>query len=104
MIEIPQELQIQLRACRTLPSVPAVAIKIMELCDQDDVGIPEVAAGLSRDPALAAKGLKFANSVIYGVRSQVTTLDWALAIMGINAVLSLSLSFSLVKTLRKSHR
>jgi len=104
MIEIPQELQNQLRSCRTLPSVPAVAIKIMELCDQDDVGIPEVAAVLSRDPALAAKVLKVANSVIYGVRSQVTTLDRALAIMGINAVLSLSLSFSLVKTLRKSHR
>lgn len=104
MIEIPAQLQSKLKSCRTLPSVPAVAIKIMELCEQDDVGTTEVAAVLARDPALAAKVLKVANSAIYGVRSQVTTLDRAIAIMGINAVLSLSLSFSLVKTLKKSNR
>jgi diguanylate cyclase (GGDEF)-like protein len=104
MIQIPKQIQDTLKACRSLPSVPAVAIKIMELCEQDDVGMPEVATVLARDPALAAKVLKVANSAIYGVRSQVTTLDRAIAIMGINAVLSLSLSFSLVKTLRKSNR
>jgi diguanylate cyclase (GGDEF)-like protein len=104
MIQIPEQIQNRLKACRSLPSVPAVAIKIMELCEQDDVGMPEVATVLARDPALAAKVLKVANSAIYGVRSQVTTLDRAIAIMGINAVLSLSLSFSLVKTLRKSNR
>jgi diguanylate cyclase (GGDEF)-like protein len=103
MIQIPEQIQTRLKACRSLPSVPAVAIKIMELCEQDDVGMPEVAAVLARDPALAAKVLKIANSAIYGVRSQVTTLDRAIAIMGINAVLSLSLSFSLVRTLHKSN-
>ncbi len=102
MIKIPEDLKNRLKACRSLPSVPAVAIKIMELCEQDDIGMPEVATVLARDPALAAKVLKVANSAIYGVRAQVTTLDRAIAIMGINAVLSLSLSFSLVKTLRKS--
>ena len=80
------------------------AIRIMELCEQDDVGTTEVASVLARDPALAAKVLKVANSAICGVRSHVTTLDRAIAIMGINAGLSLSLSFSLVKTLKKSHR
>lgn len=86
MIKIPEDLKNRLKACRSLPSVPAVAIKIMELCEQDDIGMPEVATVLARDPALAAKVLKVANSAIYGVRAQVTTLDRAIAIMGINAV------------------
>jgi diguanylate cyclase (GGDEF)-like protein len=104
MIEIPAELQDKLKACRTLPSIPAVALKIMELCEQDDIGTADVASVLARDPALSAKVLKVANSAIYGVRAQVTTLDRAIAIMGTNAVLSLSLSFSLIKTMKKSNR
>jgi diguanylate cyclase (GGDEF)-like protein len=104
MTEIPEKLQSRLKSCNSLPSVPAVAIRIMELCNLDDVGTAEVATLLARDPALAAKVLKVANSAIYGIRSQITTLDRAIAIMGINTVLSLSLSFSLVKTLRRSGR
>lgn len=104
MAQIPEELKNRLKNCRSLPSIPAVAIKIIELCERDDIGTPEVARVLAHDPALAAKVLKVANSAIYGVRTQVTALDRAIAIMGINAVLSLSLSFSLVQTLRRSGR
>jgi diguanylate cyclase (GGDEF)-like protein len=104
MTGIPERLQDQLRACRTLPSVPAVAMKIIDLCKQEEIGISEVASALARDPALAAKVLKVANSAFYMIRSEVTTLDRAISILGINATLSLSLSFSLVGTLRKTVR
>jgi diguanylate cyclase (GGDEF)-like protein len=102
MIEIPDSLQKRLSSCQSLPSAPAVAIKIINLCRQDDTGIPEIATVLARDPALAAKVLKTANSALYGVRFPVTTLERAISMMGINATLSLSLSFSLVGNLRKA--
>jgi diguanylate cyclase (GGDEF)-like protein len=100
--QIPESLLNRIKACRTLPSVPAVAVKVLELCEQEEVAIAQIAAVLSRDPALAAKVLKVANSAFYGVRSQVTTLERAVSIMGINATLSLSLSFSLTASLRKT--
>ncbi len=71
MIKIPEDVKDRLKARRSLPSVPAVAIKIMELSEQDDIGTPEVAAVLARDPALAAKVLKVANAASYGVRCRV---------------------------------
>ena len=104
MPEIPATLQDRLKSCQTLPSVPAVAIDIIQLSKQEDIGISQVAAVLARDPAIVAKVLRAANSAFYVVRSEVTTLERAISIMGTNAALSLSLSFSLVGSLRKPHR
>jgi diguanylate cyclase (GGDEF)-like protein len=102
MISLPESLQILLKSCRTLPSVPAVALEVLDLCQDDEVSIGQVAKVLIRDPALSAKVLKVANSPWYGVRAQVTTLDRAVTILGINATLSLALSFSLVRGLQKT--
>jgi diguanylate cyclase (GGDEF)-like protein len=101
MTSIPETLQKQLLACRTLPSVPVVVLEVLDLCRDDDASIVQVAKALSRDPALSAKVLKVANSPWYGIHSEVTTLERAVTIMGINATLSLALSFSLVRGLRK---
>lgn len=102
MTTLPYSLQLSLKACRTLPSMPAVALQVLELCQDDEVSIGKVAKVLVRDPALASKVLRVANSPYYGVRSQVTTVERAITILGINATLSLALSFSLVKGLRAS--
>lgn len=104
MISLPESLQTRLKTCRTLPSIPAVALEVLELCQDGDVSIAHVARVLSRDPALCAKVLKVANSPWYGVRSQITTVERAVTILGINATLSLALSFSLVRELQKSKK
>jgi diguanylate cyclase (GGDEF)-like protein len=102
MTSIPETLQKQLKDCRTLPSVPVVVLEVLDLCQDEDVSIAQVAKVLIRDPALCAKVLKVANSAWYGVRSQITTLERAVTILGINATMSLALSFSLVRGLQKA--
>jgi diguanylate cyclase (GGDEF)-like protein len=98
---IPEPLKLRLKACRTLPSVPAVVLEVLDICQDEDVGICQVSKVLIRDPALSGKILKVANSPYYGVRSQVTTLERAVTVLGINATLSLALSFSLVRGLER---
>jgi len=102
MISLPESLQAKLKACGSLPSIPAVVLEVLDLCQGDDIGIGQVAKVLSRDPALSARVLKVANSPWYGVRSQITTLERAVTILGINATLSLALSFSLVRGLQSA--
>ncbi len=97
---LPKSLELQLKACRTLPSMPAVVLQVLDICQDEDVSIGQVSKVLIRDPALSGKILRVANSPFYGVRSQITTLERAVTIMGINATLSLALSFSLVRGLR----
>jgi two-component system, cell cycle response regulator len=101
MMKIPAPLMEELKACRTLPSIPTVALQVLNLCQDEDLSIDKVAKAIMRDPALASKVLKVANSAWYGVRAQVTTLERAITLLGVTATLSLTLSFSLVRGLRK---
>jgi diguanylate cyclase (GGDEF)-like protein len=100
--DLPDFLQHHLKSCRTLPSTPAVAIRILELSQREDTSINEIVQAIKLDPALAAKLLRVSNSAFYGIRYEVTTLNRAISVLGINTAFSLALSFSLVKHLRNS--
>jgi len=55
---------------------------------------------LSLDSALSTKILRIANSPLYAQRRKSENLRQALVVLGLNATLTLALSFSLVKSLR----
>lgn len=86
--------------CPRLPSLPSVALDVIELCRDDNVKIEEIAKTISNDPALSCKILKTVNSSYYGLRKSITTISHAIVILGLNAVKTLALSFSLVNTFK----
>jgi len=98
---LPAELQQRLERCTTLPSVPAIAVRVLQLCQSEDLDLRQVAEVLGRDPALTAKVLRMVNSPALGLRQTVSTLPHAIALLGLNSVRTLALSFSLVRDLRK---
>ncbi|MEZ4503074.1 MAG: GGDEF domain-containing protein [Dehalococcoidia bacterium] len=85
-----------------LPSLPAVALEVLDLAQRPDVGIDSLARTIGRDPALASKVLRTANSSFYAQHRAVTTLPQAVMLLGLNSVRSLALGFSLVDSLRRS--
>jgi diguanylate cyclase (GGDEF)-like protein len=101
-IVLSEILQHQLKSCRTLPSVPAVVVRVLQLSQEEETSINEIAQVVSRDPALTTKLLRVSNSAFYAARYEVTTVNRAVSVLGINATLSLALSFSLAKNLRES--
>ena len=92
----------RLEKCKSLPTLPGVAVQILELCEKEDVVMAEMATTIGQDPALSARVLQIVNSAGYGLQRQVETLDHALALLGINAVRTVALSFSMVRGLRKT--
>jgi len=101
-ISLPKDLEKKLEQCRQLPTIPSVAVKIIDISNDPDVSLAEVSSIISADPAIAAKIIKVANSSIYANRRLMTNLREALTILGINAVLTIALSFSLFKSLREN--
>ena len=93
------QLEERIRFCKSLPTIPAIAMHVVELASQPNGSLPEVARLISHDPALAAKVLKVANSPLYGYRRKTENLRQALNMLGLNATISLVLSFSLSKAL-----
>ena len=90
----------KLKRCSALPSLPTVALQIIEASNDPDVSISDVADLVRMDPAIASKVLKVVNSPLYGMRREVDNLRQAMALLGLNACLTLALSFSLISSLR----
>ena len=78
-----------------LPTLPTIAIRLLELFNDPNVELPDVVKLLRSDPAIAAKIVKAANSSAYGVGREVTDLQQAITLLGKTVVTSLALSFSL---------
>jgi diguanylate cyclase (GGDEF)-like protein len=77
-----------------------VATHIIELARDPDIEMAKVAKALRMDSALSTKILRIANSPLYAQRRKSENLRQALVVLGLNATLTLALSFSLVKSLR----
>jgi diguanylate cyclase (GGDEF)-like protein len=100
VLRVNPEIEAHLRSLVTFPSPPGVATHIIELARDPDIEMGKVAKALSMDSALATKILRIANSPLYAQRRKSENLRQALVVLGLNATLTLALSFSLVKSLR----
>ncbi|MCA9303206.1 MAG: HDOD domain-containing protein [Phycisphaerales bacterium] len=89
---------IEILNCPSLPSLPTVAVQLLELTSDPDVKMKDIAQLVSTDQALSAKVLKTVNSSYYGLSSSCGSIDRALGYLGLNTVKSLVLGFSLVET------
>ena len=95
---ITPELRSKIENCHNLPSPPGVATKIIELANDPQADIARIAEVLALDPAITAKILRIANSPMYARQRKTENLRQALMVVGLNATISLALSFSLLKS------
>src|SRR5688572_10273698 len=94
-----QQLVDRIRQCQNLPSLPSIAVQVLDLAQRPDVGIAEIAQVISRDPALSGKILRTVNSSFYARSQTISTISHAVTILGLQSVKTLVLGFSLVSNL-----
>ncbi len=80
-----------------LPTLPAVAVQLLELSEEPHPEIHKITQVIKTDPAISAKILKSTNSSYFAFRNEVTSIDRAVPLLGATMVTSLALSFSLVE-------
>lgn len=95
---ISEKLKAELEACKTLPSPPGVATQIIQLANDPEADMNQIAKVLAVDPAITTKILRIANSPMYAMQRKTENLRQALLVLGLNATISLALSFSLLKS------
>ena len=78
-----------------LYSLPAVAMKVVELTNQEQVDAKALRDCIENDPALTAKILRVVNSSLFGLTRQVDDLNQAVAMLGTKPLKLLVLGFSL---------
>lgn len=94
------ELLEEILSCPSLPSLPAVAVRVIEMTQNPNVKLDELASAIQNDQGISAKILRTVNSSFYGLRQRCSTIDRALVLLGLAPVRALVLGFSLVQTIR----
>lgn len=78
-----------------LPALPEILLQLMALYRRDDAAMPEFAALISQDAAMAAKVMGVANSAAYRARGPQQGLERALQLLGTEMVKTLVISQSI---------
>ena len=94
----------RLQRCQTLPSLPGVAERILGISEDPKANMSHVADVVSADAALTVKILRVANSAMYAQRNPVDSLRQALTLLGLQASLTLALSFSLISSIEADRK
>ncbi|MEM1109182.1 MAG: GGDEF domain-containing protein [Planctomycetota bacterium] len=82
-----------------LPSLPRIAMEVVELCRSDDSTVGELAQLISQDPALVMKLLQTVNTSGFGAGRSVTTIEDATKMLGLRSIQTLSLAFCLANAM-----
>ncbi|MCG3152404.1 MAG: hypothetical protein GEEBNDBF_01701 [bacterium] len=80
-----------------LPTFPAVAAEFMSLANDPYASVLQIAEVVERDPALAAKTLKLANSAYIGYSRQVSNIRDAIVLLGLREMRALVLTISVFR-------
>jgi putative nucleotidyltransferase with HDIG domain len=86
-----------------LPSLPNIAMEIIGVIDNPETSIQTLSNIISKDLVLASKILKVANSPFYSYPRVISTIDFALIILGTETVKEIMVSISFISHFKKFH-
>jgi len=84
----PERIRQVLGGIEKLPMLPAVAVRLLEVTEDENSSALDLAKLIETDQALAAKTMRMANSAYYGRSGKISTLRDAVALVGFGALRS----------------
>jgi len=82
---------------RQLPALPQVVMELVASLNDENCDLDHIARQIARDPAMAAKTLRLANSSFYGLSRQIQSIDQAIAVLGFHTVRNIATTTGLVR-------
>lgn len=79
----------------SLPTIPRVVHDLMNVLDNENVSVSDVARKIELDQVIAAKLLRLANSSHYGVSHRIASVDKAILIVGFSMMRAMVISTGL---------
>ncbi|MGO9481623.1 MAG: HDOD domain-containing protein [Candidatus Kryptoniota bacterium] len=84
-----------------LPALPTIAVEVASLIDNPNTSVSKLTQVISSDQVLTAKVLKIANSPFYGFQRKISTLDFAIVVLGFDSLKEILISISLISSFKK---
>ncbi len=85
-----------LSGIKNLPSIPKVVFEVTKLLNDPDKSPSVLAELISKDPGLTSRILAVANSPLYGIKRKVSSIEFAVLILGFQDIQNVVTALSLV--------
>lgn len=86
----------------TVPSIPQVISEVSTVIDDPKTSANILGKMISHDQGLVTKILTVANSPLHGIPRRVSTIDFAIVVLGFNQVKNIVLALSMMDSLKIS--
>jgi putative nucleotidyltransferase with HDIG domain len=83
-----------LASIQNLPSIPVVMMEVTTLLSNPDTSAGELGKIISKDQGLVTKILRVANSPLYGLPRKVSTIEFAIVILGFTHIKNIVVALS----------
>jgi signal transduction histidine kinase/HD-like signal output (HDOD) protein len=96
-----RKVELVLQQLDSLPTLPAIVVRLLALTGAPESRIQEVVQLLSADQSLTGKLLSLAGSSSAGVRAPITSVQQAVVLLGFETVRNLALSVKVFETFQQ---
>jgi HD-like signal output (HDOD) protein len=93
-----QDISERLESGYSLPSLSPIAMKLIEMASDEKCTVKDLANLIEKDPSLAVRLLRLANSAFFLALNPITTLEQAILRIGFDRLRIMALSLSLKDT------
>lgn len=83
-----------------LPSIPVVMLEVNKLLDNPMTSAAELGKVISKDQGMVTKILTVANSPLYGLPRRVSTIDFAIIILGFDHIKNIVIALSMIEAFK----
>ena len=96
------DIEKSIREDKGIPTLPPIAVKIINLINDENTTASQLAEIIIKDGALTTKLLKLVNSSLYSFKKDITTIRTAISLLGLRSVSSIVLSVSIIDSFRNN--
>ncbi len=97
----PYDMRATIGQLQTLPPLPGIALRIMQLATDPTADAAKLAAIIEMDPLLAAQVVRWARSPLYAYRRNITSVQEAInRVLGFDFVFNLAFGLSALAALK----
>lgn len=86
-----------LSSIRNLPAVPVIMMEVNRLLDNSMTSARDLGQIISKDQGLTTKILAIANSPLYGLPRKVSTIEFAIVVLGFDQIKNIVIALSIIE-------
>ncbi|MFA8341690.1 MAG: HDOD domain-containing protein [Rhodothermaceae bacterium] len=91
-----------LSSISNLPTIPYVVFEVTKVIDNPSASAAQLAKIINKDQGLVTKILTVANSPLYGIPRRVSTIDFAIVILGFNHIKNIVIALSMMDAMKSA--